>query len=269
MRELNAKIYYIFVQQVISNAQTIIPQKLNRAPPFPMIPNRAVAFLAAIVFSGCASCPVQTFDKVTPANETDGVRAYTDGPKHVVLKVGADVTIDVNSCWETGLCANINLPEGRRLQFSTDDFAELNGESGNVVQIHKANRINYVVTCEENKTTPRICSSSELSPTSGSIEVTAVSDSSHNDWKWQFYKKAFSPTLEFVGASETKGSLLRSLFSYNGQREYQLPIFMEHKAGTKPYIVRFPIVLIDGKSFKLPDIRVERVNEPLCSYRAW
>lgn len=243
--------------------------KQNRALTFTVIPNFFIAFLTVVFVAGCASCPVQTFDKITPANDTDGVRVHTNGPKHAVLNVGTDVTIDVGSCWETGLCANISLPEGRRLQFSTDEFVELNAESGDVIQIHKAQRIYYVVTCEENKTTPRTCTSSESSPTSGSVEVTAVSNSSHDDWKEQFYKKAFSSTLEFYGAREIKGSLLRPLFSFYGQREYQLPIFSQRTATSTASIVRFPVVEIDGKSFKLPDIRVEKVNESLCSYRAW
>lgn len=234
-----------------------------------MTPNFSTAFLVAAVLAGCASCPVQTFDKITPANDADGVRAHTDGPKHTILNVGTDVSIDVSSCWETGLCANISLPEGRRLQFTTDEFVELNVESGDVTQIHKAQWIYYVVTCEENKRNPRTCISSELSPTSGSVEVAAVSNSSHDDWKWQFYKKVFSSTLEFVGAREVKGSLSRPLFSFNGQREYQLPIFLEHKASANAYIVRFPMLKIDEKLFKLPDIRVEKVNESLCNYRAW
>lgn len=229
--------------------------------------NFFIAFLALIMLSGCASCPIQTFNKVTPANKANGVHAHTDGP-HTILKLDGDVTIDINSCWNTGLCANISLPEGRRFQFTSNEFMELDVKSGDVTKIHKTDRIYYVVTCEERKTMPRTCISSESSPTSGEVDITATSNRSHNDWEWQLDKKAFSSTLEFTGASEVKGSLSKPLFSLKGQREYQLPILMEHKS-IESYIVRFPMVIIDGKPHKLPDIQVARVSESLCNYRAW
>jgi hypothetical protein len=227
-----------------------------------------ITFLISVILSGCASCPIQTFNKVTPVKNANGVLVHTDGP-NTVLNLERDVTINVNSCWNTGLCAKISLPEGRRFQFTTNEFMELDIKSGAVTQIHKTDRIYYVVTCEERKTMPRTCISSESSPTSVEVDVTDTSNKSHNDWEWQIYKKAFSSTLEFIGASEIKGSLSKPLFSLKGQREYQLPIFMEHKADIDSYIVRFPMVIIDGKSQKLPDIRVARVNESLCNYRAW
>lgn len=229
--------------------------------------NFVIAFLALIILSGCASCPIQTFNKVTPANKADGVITHTDGP-HTILKLGSDVTININSCWNTGLCVKISLPEGRRFQFTTNEFIELDVKSGDATRIHKTDRIYYVITCEERKTMPRTCISSESSPISGEVDITATSNRSHNDWEWQFYKKAFSSTLEFTGASEVEGSLSKPLFSLKGQREYELPILMEHK-NIEPYIVRFPMVIIDGKPHKLPDIQVTRVNESLCNYRAW
>ncbi len=229
--------------------------------------NFVIVFLAVIILSGCASCPIQTFNKVTPANKADGMIAHTDGP-HTILKLDSDVTININSCWNTGLCAKISLPEGRRFQFTTNEFIELDVKSGDASRIHKTDRIYYVITCEERKTMPRTCISSESSPTSGDVDITATSNRSRNDWEWQFYKKAFSSTLEFTGASEIKGSLSKPLFSLKGQREYELPILMEHKS-IEPYIIKFPMIIIDGKPHKLPDIKVTRVNESLCNYRAW
>jgi hypothetical protein len=226
-----------------------------------------IALLTAIMLYGCASCPIQTISKVTPANKAKEVHAQIDG-LHTMLKLDGDVTIDIRSCWDTGLCADISIPEGRRFQFSTNEFVEIDVKSGKVTETHKTDQIYYVITCEERKTMARKCISSESSPTLGNVHITATSNSSHNDWKWQYYKKAFSSTLEFTGAREIKGSLSKPLFSLQGQRKYQLPILTEHKSA-EPYIIRFPLVSIDGKPHKLADIQVSRVNEPVCNYRAW
>ena len=216
-----------------------------------------------MIISGCSSCPVQTFYKVTPMNQTKDVHSYTNGRKHAVIEIDHDVTIDITNCYDTALCAEITLPEGRRFQFSSDEFMKLDPDSHVVIETQKADKIYYSVTCKQVSATERRCNSSEAPPVAGDVKLYRSSGYP------QFYKHSFSSTLEFVGASEIKGNLSNWLFLFNGQRVYQLPSFTEHKTDTKPCIVRFPIVKVDGKPYTLPDILVTKVKEPLCYAIPW
>ncbi|MDR3629019.1 MAG: hypothetical protein P4L42_01650 [Desulfocapsaceae bacterium] len=222
-----------------------------------------ILLLTTMIISGCSSCPVQTFYKVTPMNQTRDVHSYTNGRKHAVIEIDHDVTIDITNCYDTALCAEITLPEGRRFQFSSDEFMKLDPDSHVVIETQKADKIYYSVTCEQVSATERRCNSSEAPPVAGDVKLYRSSGYP------QFYKHSFSSTLEFIGASETKGQLSYKLFSYKGQRTYQLPAFIKNKTDTKPYILRFPMVMIDGKPYTLPDILIAKVKEPLCSHKAW
>ena len=224
-----------------------------------------VVLFASILVTGCASyCEVESFNRITPGTQVNGVRSYTDGPRHTILRLPLDVSLDVSSCYETGLCAEISLPAGRRMKFMSNEFLELDADGIRVIDNHKVPYILFTVTCEEDRKVPRTCSSSELSPTSKPVEVKTYPKSEHNDWNSQLYFKWFDSRLEFVGVTEIKGSLVRSWLSRSGSRKYEMRIFVDRKPGVNPYIIRFPAVEIDGVPYQLPDIRVNSVREEVC-----
>ncbi|MBK8525331.1 MAG: hypothetical protein IPL58_15600 [Betaproteobacteria bacterium] len=93
-----------------------------------------------------------------------------------------------------------------------------------------------------------LLSSSDEPPTTEEVRITSVSNAAHNDWKYRSFMKVFATTAEFVGASdsETRDTIIR------GQRNYRLAVFSEGRRGVKPYLVRMPAILIDGKPSALP-----------------
>ena len=215
--------------------------------------------------TGCASfCEVESFDKVTPNNQVTEVRSYTNGPRHTILKLASDVSLDVSSCFTNGLCVEIELPEGRRMQFASDEFVELDAAGVRLIRVNTVSRIFFTVMCEENRKVPRTCSSSELSPTSQPVEVKVYPKSTHKDWTHQIFWKWFDSRLEFVGTTEISGSLVQPWLSRTGNRKYEMRIFVDKELSPDPYIVRFPKVVIDGVPYQLPDIRINNVRERVC-----
>lgn len=224
-----------------------------------------VVLFASILIAGCASyCEVDSFNMITPSSQVSGVKSYTDGPRHTILRLPLDVSFDVSSCYETGLCVEISLPAGRRMKFLSNEFLELDQDGIRVIETHKVADIFFTVICEEDGKVPRTCSSSELSPTSQPVEVKAYPKIEHNDWSSQVFFKRFDSQLEFVGASEIKGSLIRPWLSHSGRRKYEMRIFVDKKAGVNPYIIRFPSVEVDRVPYHIPDIRVSTVREEVC-----
>jgi hypothetical protein len=230
-----------------------------------LIKKSIVSFLASMAVTGCASfCEVESFDKITPNNQVADVRSYMNGPRHTVLKLASDVSMDVSSCFTNGLCVEIELPEGRRMQFESNEFVELDAAGVRLIRVNTVSHIFFTVMCEENRKVSRTCSSSELSPTIQPVEVKVYPKSTHEDWTHQIFWKWFDSRLEFVGAREISGSLLRPWLSHAGNRKYEMRIFVDKKPSTDPYIVRFPKVVIDGVSYQLPDIRINNVREKVC-----
>lgn len=224
-----------------------------------------VVLFVSILVAGCASyCEIESFSKITPSTQISGVKSYTDGPRHTILRLPFDVSLDVSSCYENGLCTEITLPAGRRMKFVSNEFLELDKDGIRVIDTHKVPYISFSVTCEEDRKVPRTCSSSELSPTSQPVEVKIYPKSEHKDWNSQLFFKWFDSRLEFVGAREIKGSLVRPWLSHSGSRKYEMRILVDRKPGANPYIIRFPTVEIDGVPYQLPDIQVNNVREEVC-----
>ena len=218
-----------------------------------------------MALSGCAICPPTTVYKLTTANEVSGVATHIDWENRTVLVIEPNVHLVINTCWESGLCATASLPEGRRMQFTGNEFVEMDEVSGRVINTHRPSLISFAYSCEARGKEPISCSSSDDPPTTAEVRITSVSDSAHNDWKNRSYMKVFPATAEFVGAAdrETRDTIVR------GQRNYRMAVITEGRRGAKPYLVRMPSVLIDGKPTALPDIRITEALEPVCRYRAY
>ena len=230
-----------------------------------MYKNGINLLLATVALVGCAPCPIQTFTKIVPVNQSNGVRAYKERP-YTVFEVEPDVTIRVRNCRGNVLCVTIILPRGRRMQLSEDEFKVLEAGSGKVIQIYKAKSIYYQMSCEKRGEKERTCSSSELSPTNNLVEEKITLNYRSSKWEsplyeLTIYEKSFSSTLEFVG--------VRDISSDFGYRKYELSILMDKQPDSQPYIVMFPLIIIDGNSYKLPEIWVAEVSEPMCTYRPW
>ena len=45
-----------------------------------------------------------------------------------MLVIEPDIRLVINICWENGLCVTAPLPEGRRMQFTSNEFVEVDGE---------------------------------------------------------------------------------------------------------------------------------------------
>jgi hypothetical protein len=150
------------------------------------------------------------------------------------------------------------------MKFVSNEFLELDADGIRVTAIHKVPHIFFTVICEADSNVSRACSSSELSPTSQPVAVKTYPKSEHNDWSSQLFFKSFDSRLEFVGVSEIKGSLLRSWLNHSGSRKYEMRIFVDRKPVANPYVIRFPVVEIDGTPHQLPDIRVNGVREKIC-----
>ena len=230
-----------------------------------MINPHAGAAILVMALSGCATCPPTTVYKLTSANEVSGVATHTDWENRTVLAIEPDIRLVINTCWENGLCATVSLPEGRRMQFTSNEFVEVDEGSGRVINTHRPSLISFTSSCETRRKEPISCSSSDEPPTTAEVRITSVSDAAHNDWKQRSYLKVFPTTAEFVGASDsdTRDTIVR------GQRNYRMAVFTEGRRGAKPYLVRMPAVLIDGKPTALPDIRITEAVEPVCRYRAY
>lgn len=225
----------------------------------------AAASFLVMALSGCATCPPTTVYKLTTANEVSGVSSHTDWENRTVLVIEPDIRLVINTCWENGLCVTASLPEGRRMQFTSNEFVEVDEGSGRVINTHRPSLISYTYSCETRRKEPISCSSSDEAPTTEEVRITSVSNAAHNDWKYRSYMKVFAATAEFVGASdsETRDTIVR------GQRNYRMAVFSEGRRGAKPYLVRMPAILIDGKPSALPDIRITEAVEPVCRYRAY
>ncbi|MBK9446307.1 MAG: hypothetical protein IPO00_09545 [Betaproteobacteria bacterium] len=227
-------------------------------------PNAGAAFLV-MALSGCATCPPTTVYKLATANEVSGVSSHTDWENRTVLVIEPDIRLVINTCWENGLCVTASLPEGRRMRFTSNEFVEVDEGSGRVINTHRPSLISYTYSCETRRKEPISCSSSDEPPTTEEVRITSVSNAAHNDWKYRSFMKVFATTAEFVGAadSETRDTIVR------GQRNYQMAVFSKGRRGAKPYLVRMPAILIDGKPSALPDIRITEAVEPVCRYRAY
>ena len=62
---------------------------------------------------------------LTTANEVSGVSTHTDWENRTVLVIEPDIRLVINTCWENGLCITASLPEGRRMQFTSNEFVEV------------------------------------------------------------------------------------------------------------------------------------------------
>lgn len=226
-------------------------------------------FLMVMALAGCAACPPATFNKITPANEVNGIKTYNDGSQRVVIQMLSNVKIVVANCLGDWLCAEMTLPEDRRMRFLDDSFEELDEKSGASIRTYKVLLISYFVTCRIDRAGKRMCSSSEESPTTKPVEIKSFSQSEHNGTKSQTYWKTFSPTLEFKGTSDIKGDINLPLINYVGKRVYELRIPINKRTDAATTLIKFPDVTIDGKPQNLPDIRVAKVEENLCRSSAW
>ena len=229
------------------------------------VAHHAVFFLVFLALSGCASCPPATVYKIAPVNHDGNVSSHTDWENRTILRISPDVRLAIHTCWKSGLCITASSPEGRRLQFTSDEFLEIDDESNHIIRSHHPDVITFFQSCEERRNVPRTCSSSEDPPTAAAVRITSVSDTAHADWKYRAYVKVFPATAEFVGAAdrETRETIVR------GQRNYRIVVFSEGRRNARPYRVRFPDLKVDGKAISLPEIRIREAIEAVCRYRAY
>lgn len=232
--------------------------------------HRLSLIFLVITLTGCATCSPQTFNKSVPINPSKDFNFKAISSTNTLLKINDDVSIIIGNClsWNDVLCAVVAPSPGTRVRFESNEFPEIDAVSGKKVKTHYANIIRYMVECYTKKNGERVCDSSEESPT-GLLISSKQSQSEYKGNVSENILKTFDPSLEFVGASELKSALASSVLSMKGKREYVMPIILEIDLRSNPRIIQLPRIIVNGISYKLPDVQLTTVTGRVCHSSAW
>ncbi len=234
-----------------------------------MKPRNLPALLTAWIAAGCATCAPETFTRPTADAQVTGF-SVTQERNRIEFRAKSYFWAAVVPCtYQTGqegignFCFVIRVAEGRKARLEDQKLVLVDRRDGRE-STRSIARFRYMVICETHSGAPKSCSSPEESPIRGDLKVEHVRSPSYRDWSATISVLSFDASEEFVGTRGKEGTADDRLFDETERwRAYTAVLVKESLVGSTLTLV-LPAIVVDGKRFALPQIRLDTVTETVC-----